>query len=37
MKKLTKEQVLEALMLSNNAEVKGLDDGTITRDRKSVV
>lgn len=30
-KKLTKEQVLEALMLSNNAEVKGLDDGTITR------
>lgn len=31
MKKLTKEQVLEALMLSNNAEVKGLDDGTITR------
>lgn len=31
MKKLTKEQVAEALMSSNSAEVEGLDDGTITR------
>lgn len=30
-KKLTKKQVFEALMLSNSAEVEGLDDGTITR------
>lgn len=29
--KLTKEQVAEALMSSNSAEVEGLDDGTITR------